>query len=186
MSRITFDEVELITRKYMDLSLFITAFEQCVQNGFDIELPNSSPSTGLQISCSLYTLNPTGYHIGYEEYVATLSLVPARLTETSPMSKHPQCKWLVDIDSLDNVDCVAAPPSEECDCEECDSEECHSELYTSPLDDDDLLDFAYQEFQHIVETVTNYPVCWMFVDGTWCIVDGKGETLYESDWTPGQ
>lgn len=184
MSNITFDGVELITRKYMDLSLFTTIFEENFLDTFTLDLSNSSPTDGLQLTYSRYTMNPHGCHIGYEEYVAILSLVPARLTETSPMKKHPHCKWLVDLDSLDYVECVSAPDTEECECSVLD--ECMCELYMSPIDDASLLDFAYQEFQHIIESVTQYPARWEFVDGTWCIMTNDGKTLYESDWTPGQ
>lgn len=187
-------KIETITRTYVDLSLFVIVFEHINPN---CHLKINTKY--LTFTWSHYTMNPHGFHVGYEDYLVTLDLVEARDCENTPRNAHPFRKMLVDIESIDNLTCESAPETEPCACESgdclCGDEEhvcneesgCCCERYISPIDDGDYLndEWVYEEFRHMIEMVTNYPARWEFDNGQWYIKNNEGMILYQSDWKPG-
>jgi hypothetical protein len=197
----------VVTRRYVDLSLFVIALEHMHPDlnveVEDIENTSSFVDTygdgnldllnkyrTISIYFSRYTMNPAGYHIGYEQWTAKLNVILARDSENTPRRIHTLRRWLVDIDSLHDVSLESGPESEECACKTgdcgcyddhcCTDDECICELYTSPADSGDD-DWAWEEFDHKLNEILEYPIEWRYNGEKWQVVNNTGLILYETD-----
>jgi hypothetical protein len=142
-----------VIREYVDAALFIEAASRVVtvnQTSFSIEL-----------YFHRYTMNPHGYHIGYETYCATIDLVEKRGIEKNRKQEEidSNSKYLVDLSTMD-VSCTDCPESEACSCEN--PEDCMCELYYNPIDDPILLDWAYEEALYHIDQILKTHIEWVF------------------------
>lgn len=124
-----------------------------------------------------YTMNPSGFHIGYETWQASFPIRRKRSNELNSMILHSldieridgmDIEWFEYVVLLDDmtVECIRAPETETCDCGE--EDDCQCESYISPMDDESMDDFGYQEFDStVVDVVKNTQACWVFGDGRW-------------------
>lgn len=179
--------MDKVVREYVDLAVLIAALEDNNPfDGFDIVFDETTASAHISFVYSRYTMNPVGFHIGYETYEAKVNLVLKRRgIETNPIQKSEfihndlynihgrYSDYLVDLATF-NVVILDHPESEECDCE--DLSECECELYYGPDED-----FAYDEMYHkLFDDVMQRPISWSFVDGRWVIMDhATGNILHD-------
>ena len=107
-----------IQRNYVDLALLVEAIElkkAAFNNSLHYDVILNNQSRSLTISFDIYTMNPGGFHIGYEVFEAKFPIVPKYDLEKNNMHNHEYSGWLVWTDDFD-LQCTEAPNSETCDC----------------------------------------------------------------------
>lgn len=172
-----------IQRNYVDLALLVEAIKLHNQSTttnkihYDIETINNKP-VKLALSFDLYATNPLGTYIGDESYEAIFKTVPKYHLEQNEMHNHEYSRWIIWIDDA-NFECTNAPESETCDC--ADKENCQCELYYSALEDDADIDYAYQEFDHLLDQVLKTPLMWSSNKNVWQIINRNTKEIV---WRP--
>lgn len=171
--------METVTRKYVDLSLFVEACDHIgikygvvtKEERFDAE--HSNPPH-IEIYISRYAMNPNGFHVGYENYELRLNLVPMTEVEFNSRHAHAYMGWLVDLASADATS-GDMPAEEDCNEEEpeCTRGECECELYTHPDED-----FVWQECDHVLQMILDCKCEW-FLDTSAAPADSSFSNTWE-------
>jgi len=168
---------------WVDMFLMLYVVKHFSPQTFAISTRSLGDENTLSLYYDRYTMNPQGYHIGYETWRASFPIRKKRPTEFNRMILESldlegvpeiDTEWFEYVVLLSEmtVECVSAPESETCDCAENEEDEfepeCQCELYVSPMEDDSVSDFGYQEFDAMVlDVVKNTQACWHFDDGHW-------------------
>jgi hypothetical protein len=164
-------------RNYVDMALLVEAIKIYNASTITNQISWDTSNNKIKLYFSIYTMNPNGFHIGYEEYKAKLHIVSATLTEKNNTQKHEYSRLLVWVDDFD-LECIDAPKTETCNCN--DEDNCQCELYYSPLDTEDI-DHAWQEFEEILDQILKTPLMWQFDQGIWRIINRATKKVI---WSP--
>lgn len=166
---------------WVDMFLMLYVVKNFSTIEFNVDIEFGPINNVLYLSYQRYTMNPQGYHIGYETWRASFPIRKKRPTEFNRKileslnldgGNEMDVEWFEYVVLLDEmtVKCIGAPFSEICDCSDKEKEDgvCQCELYFSPMDGDSADDFGYQEFDAlVVDVVKNTQACWHFQDGHW-------------------
>ena len=174
-------KIQTVSRNYVDLALVVEILKaNYPETKYAVDIQNHR----LEIYYERYTMNPVGFHIGWENYTFAVPLHRKHLLERNEMvieQYGEKAEWLCDLEDI-NVTCDDAPESEicacqsgDCDCDPdnhcCDEDECLCELYISPLDDDMMMDFIDDEAGCMMDDIKEVDCEWRFdQDFGWSIV----------------